>query len=159
MRYMEHLDGVLGLIDREFAEMERNGQFKSKDEIELTSKMMDVVKDAAEYCEKFEEMQNLYSETGYGYGYGQYPMDNYSNNQYSNNGYSYARGRNARRDSMGRYSNEGSYAGGNRSSAGMRQSRADANEEYLNRLRAEAENAPNERVREHMLRMIREMEQ
>ena len=86
-------------------------------------------------------------------------MISYANGGYSNNGYSYARGRNARRDSMGRYSNEGEYNTSNRGNMSMRQSRADANEDYLNRLRMEADNAPDERTREHMLRMIRELEQ
>lgn len=67
MRYMEHLDGVLGLIDHEFGEMERNGKFRNRDDVELVYKMMDVVKDAAEYCEKFMEMDDDYSEEGRAY--------------------------------------------------------------------------------------------
>ena len=137
MRYMEHIDGILSLIDREFADMEQNGKFRSKDDIELVYKMMDIVKDAAEYCEKMGEMD---------YGYSEYNRpDSMRLGRYPYDGNSYARG------GMRGYNYNDGY--------GMRQSRTDPKEDYLNRLRAEANNAPDDRTREHLLRMIHDMEQ
>ena len=142
MRYMEHLDGVLELIDNEFAEMERNGKFKSRDDIELVYKMMDIVKDAAEYCEKYAEMDGGYSEYGY-----PYPV-------YSERG--------AKRDSMGRYSKDNGRYGFNTArytNRGRNYSRGDAKDDYMNQLHELMENAPDERTREHVQRMIHDMEQ
>lgn len=143
MRYLEHLDGLLGLIDREFGEMEQAGKFRGKDDIELAYKMMDIAKDAAEFCEKTCEMNggNGYSEYGRVF------------NPYSMNG---------RNQSMG-YSNTGnyypqpSYTYGNN---GMRQSYGtDSKNDYLNHLRMKAENEPDDRTRDHLMRMIQELEQ
>lgn len=141
MRYMEHIDGVLSLIDREFAEMEQNGKFRSRDEVELAYKMMDIVKDAAEFCEKQAEMDQGYSE--YGYPRHMYPYDN---------GVSYERGRN--RNSMGQYSRDSgmSYY----SNRGY--SRDDAKSGYLSWLKEKEFNAPDEHTRNYIQRMIQEME-
>lgn len=59
--------------------------------------------------------------------------------------YSYARGRNNRRDSMGRYSRE------SRNYSGRR--------EYIDGLHAMADEAPDEKTRQSIKRMIREMDE
>jgi len=62
--------------------------------------------------------------------------------------YSYARGRNNRRDSMGRYSRD--YSRESRNYSGRR--------EYIDGLHAMAADAPDEKTRQSIQRMIREME-
>ena len=76
----------------------------------------------------------------------------YSGNSYGE-GRSYARGRgsNARRDSMGRYSSDGYSRNYSRNYSGK--------DEYIDHMRSMMENAPDERTRQSMQRMIREMEQ
>ena len=148
MRRLEHLDGVLSLIDREFGEMEQNGKFRNKEDVEILYKMMDIAKDAAEICEKQMLMEDGYSEYGY-------PV--YGNSYYDGN--SYARGRYAKRNSMGQYSRDGmgysdglTYRNGGRPSG---YSMIDANTEYLDNLRGMLND---ERTRDYVKRMIHEAE-
>lgn len=136
MRRLEHLDGILSLIDREFGEIEHVGRFRSKDDIENLYKLMDVAKDAAEICEKQMAMDDGYSEYGY-------PA--YSDPYYDGN--SYARGRNVRRNSMGQYSRDGGRPNG--------YSMVDANAEYLENLRGMLND---DKTREYVKRMIHEVE-
>ena len=63
--------------------------------------------------------------------------------------YDYARGRGRRRDSMGRYSSEYS----------RNYSRDGGKEEYMSQLYEMADNAPDDKSRQNIERMIREMEQ
>lgn len=76
--------------------------------------------------------------------------ENYSN-EYGGNSYrydrgnSYARGRNARRDSMGRYSREDGY------------SRAEAESEFREHLEEAMQSAPDEHKRKKIERMLNEM--
>lgn len=146
---MENLSGVVRLVDKEFGEMVQNGKFRSKDDVELVYKMMDIVKDA--YCiwNYESEMEDGYSE------YGNYPYEN-----------SYARGRSMKRNSMGQFtSREGNtgYRGGSSYNnsynygRGKNYSRANAKEEYIDNLREMMDNAPNEQMRNHFQRMIDEM--
>lgn len=151
MRHMEHIDGLLGLIDREFAEMEQNGKFRSRDEVELAYKMMDIVKDASEYCEKEMGLEDDYSEY--------YPMTG----RYSmGNGMNYARG-SMRRNSMGQFSREGSsyrnsYEPTYNSGRSLGYSRTDAKQEYIDQLYKMMDSAPDEQTRQHIQRMIQDME-
>lgn len=145
MRNLEHIDGVLGLIDREFGEMEQAGKFRGKDDIELAYKLMDIAKDAAEFYEKCCEMDANRNNVGYSeYGrvYGSYPMNNMKrmSNGYSNNSMYY--------NDYPRqgYGNSQSYA-------------LDSKQDYLNHLRMKAENEPDDRTRDHLYRMIQEIEQ
>ena len=57
--------------------------------------------------------------------------------------YARGRGRNARRDSMGRYSNEGGYSG--------------AEEDFRMELEELIEDAPNEHIKQKMRELMREM--
>lgn len=72
---MEHLDGILKLVETELGVMEKNGRFRSREEIDTAYKLIDIAKDI-----------QCMEDGDYSYAY-----DDYSN-----------RGR--KRDSMGRYS-------------------------------------------------------
>ena len=157
MYQMKHLDGLLKLVDKEFEEMEQRGKFQNPSEAHVAYEMIDIVKDVHEIWECMDKMDNNYSE--YGYGRYMYPYDD---------GVSYARGTNARRNAMGQYSRErgNSMMGGDydsrasyRGLGGSSYSRGDAKSDYIARLYEMADNAPDERSREHLQKMIREMEQ
>ena len=149
---MEHLDAMLKLADQEFEAVEKNGKFRSREEIESVGHLVDIVKDI--YCIwKYEEDDEPEYSGNYGYAYER--GGNRSNRGGSyNDGMSYARGRrNARRDSMGRYSREDggmSYRGG--------YSRMDK-AEYMDQLRSMMHEAPDEQTRQSVKRMIEQMEQ
>lgn len=148
---MEHLEGILKLADNELEAIVKNGKFRSREEIDSVYKLIDIAKDI--YCiwECEDGGEDGYSERGYS---GNYP-------RYDDGG-SYARGRrgNVRRDSMGRYSRDGgSYRrdGGSYRRDGY--SRADGKEDYIEHLRDMAEEAPDEKTRQEIHRMIEKMEQ
>lgn len=125
---MKHLDGLLRLVDNEFNEMEQNGKFRGRDDVELASKLIDIAKDVHCIWDYEDKMQNM--------------DDNYSYN------YSYARkGNMMNRNSRGQFTNRMGY------------SRNDAKEEYIDQLRELMDGAPDDRTREHIQRMIRDMEQ
>jgi len=93
-----------------------------------------------------------YSEAMDGMSYegsyrGSYARGNQGGNRGGNNRSSYARGRgrNARRDSMGRYSSEGGYSR--------------AGEDMVMELREMMQDAPDERTRQEFQRFIAKMEQ
>lgn len=79
---------------------------------------------------------------------GSYAYRNSYNDGYDN--MSRARGRNAKRDSMGRYSRDDGYS---------RTYSRNGKEDYMSQLRDMMEDAPDERSRQSIQRMIREMEQ
>lgn len=125
---MEHLEGILNLVDRELESIHKQGKFRSREDIDTVYKLIDIAKDIHciwDYMEDEEEDER--------------------------NGYSYARGRrgNVRRDSMGRYSRR--YPMGGYSREGGR-------EEYLDRLHEMMDTAPDEKTRQSIHRMIKEME-
>ena len=130
---MEHLEKLLHIVDSEIGSVAQNGKFRTRDEIDAVYKLIDIAKDVYciwEYEEDEDEDKEEYSRMA---------------------PYSYARGRrgNVKRDSMGRYSRN--YP--------MRYSRADGKEEYVEHLREMAEDAPDEKTRQEIHRMIRTMEQ
>lgn len=148
---MEHLEGIVKIADAEMGSIEKNGKFRSREEIDSVYKLMDIVKDA--YC-IMDMLDGGYSEDGMSYRDGgrMYRDDGY-------NGGSYARGRRyAKRDSMGRYSrNDGTYRGGSYRYDGY--SRNDGKAEYIEHLRDMMEDAPDENTRQEIQRMISKMEQ
>jgi hypothetical protein len=155
---MEHLDKILEMSEAEFGAMAKNGKFKSREEIDSVYKLMDIVKDV--YC--IWDMEEG-SGDDMSYNDGSYRNGPYRNGSYRgsyNDGSSYARGRgrNARRDSMGRYSREGSYRDG-RSYRMDGYSRADGKQEYIENLRDMMEDAPDDQTRQSIQRMIQQMEQ
>lgn len=100
------------------------------------------IKNMDKIIEKYEE------EEGASYGYGSYEgsyRGNRSGRGSYNNGNSYARGRgrNARRDSMGRYSSEGGYS---------------RHGDMVEQLREMMMDAPNDEIRRDYERVINRME-
>ena len=150
---MEHIEGIIRLADEEIGSIERNGKFRSRDEIDSVYKLMDIVKDAMCILEMEEES---YSEAGgrSSRGYSSY----YDGGSMYDGGGSNARGRgrNARRDSMGRYSREGSYRNSSYRNSGYSR---DGKEEFVEELRDMMESAPDDQTRQSIQRMIQQMEQ
>ena len=136
---MEHLEGLLRLADREFAEMEQNGKFRNKEDVEIAYKLIDIVKDVYQVWDCEDKMGDGYSEYGRSY-----PMNM--------NDMSYAR----RRNSMGRFmSNNDDY----RMSRENNYSRTDAKQEYLEYLRNKMNNSSDSLMRDRIQNMIRDVEQ
>jgi len=144
---MEQLEGLLKLIWNEIEAINKNGKFKSREEIDSVYKLVDIAKDTMEIFCMEDDMNGDSYDDGMSYERGR---------RYD--GMSYARGRrNARRDERGRYSRDGymdSYNDG-RSMRGY--SRADSKEDYKNQLRMMMEDAPDENTRQSIKRMIDSM--
>jgi len=144
---MEHFDNLMKLVESEIEAINRNGKFKSREEIDSVYKLVDIAKDIECMNRWEEEMDGESYDDGYGRS-----MRGYDD------GMSYARGRrNARRDERGRYSRDGymdSYNDG-RSMRGY--SRADGKEDYKNQLRMMMEDAPDEQTRQSIKRMLDSM--
>ena len=145
---MEHLDKILEMVEAEFGAMAKNGKFKSREEIDSVYKLMDIAKGINKiWCMEDElggDDDMSYARDGRMYRGGSY--------RYDDGSYARGRGRNAKRDAMGRYSREGSY----RRMDGY--SRADSTEEYIEHLRNMMHDAPDEKTRQGIKRMIDEME-
>lgn len=140
---MEHFDKLMSLVENEIEAINRNGKFKSREEIDSVYKLVDIAKDIECMNRWEEEMDGESYDDGMSYERG--------GRSYRYDGGSYARGRrNTRRDSMGRYSRE-SYRGG---SYGYSR---DGKEEYKEQLRDMMEDAPSEEVRQSIKRMIDNM--
>lgn len=147
---MEHLDGILKITDAELGAIVQNGKYRSREEIDAVYKLMDIAKDV--YCIwDYEEGEG--GEMSYADGMSYRGGNSYRGNSYGNS-YARGRGRNARRDSMGRYSREGnSYRYG-----GRMYSRDDGQEEFVDGLRDMMESAPDDATRQSIQRMIQQME-
>ena len=141
---MKSMEGILKLADNEFTAIAQNGKFRSREEIDSVYKLIDIVKDIHCIWAYEDEEESEYSETGYGGG------------RRYDDGMSYARGRNSRRDSMGRYSRDDGMRGGRSYRDGY--SRGDARSEYIDHLHEMMENAPDENTRQSIKRMIDQME-
>lgn len=153
---MEHLEGILKITDAELGAIETNGKYRSREEIDAVYKLIDIAKDI--YCiwnyEESGEDEMSYADGG-SYRGGSY-RNSYRDGGYNDGGsYARGRGRNAKRDSMGRYSRDGgSYRYG-----GMRgYSRSDDRGEYIDNLREMMETAPDDNTRQSIQRMIQQME-
>ena len=157
---MEHLEGILKIVDNEFAAVEQNGKFRSREEIDSVYKLMDIAKDAFCIWAYEEEMsgEGMSSE-------GSYYRDGRGGNRggsYYEDGGSYyerrGRGRNASRDSRGRY-NEGSYY---RNDGMMRRGsyyRDGGKEEFAEQLREMMQNAPDQQSKQSIQQMLQNMGQ
>ena len=122
---MEHLDEIMRLAEAELEAVAKNGKFRSREEIESVGKLIDIGKD-------IECMWDMEGSDDSG--------------EYSGAYYARGRGRNARRDSMGRYS---------RNSYGYSM---DGKSDYMDQLREMMGSAPDEKTRMSVQKMIREME-
>ena len=141
---MDELYKVVEISEKEIKGITDNGKYRSREEIDSVYKLMDVIKDY--YC--LEDMQGGYSEEG------SYDMSGrrYSRRRSYDGSYegSYGRGRGAKRYADGRYapySNEGSY----------RYSR-DGKEDFVDQLHELMQNAPDEKTRQSIQRMIQQAE-
>ena len=151
------------LLD-ELSEYGRKGELNAK-----TLETVDTLAHATKnLCKIIEDAEMMEGGSSYERG---------GNNYYDGSSYARGRGRNARRDRMGRYSSEESYRGGNYENSydgnsyergGNRRggssrrggySRAEAKEEYIENLRKMMEEAPDEKSRMSIQRMIQTMEQ
>ena len=152
---MEHFDKLMSLVENEIEAINRNGKFKSREEIDSVYKLVDIAKDIECMNRWEEEMDGESYDDGMSYARsyerGGSRRGNYNDGSYDD-GMSYARGRgrNARRDSMGRYSRDyrGSYERG--------YSR-DGKEEYKEQLMDMLDTAPDEQTRQSIQRMIDNM--
>ena len=142
---MDNVEKIMKLADAEFGAIVQNGKFKSREEIDSVYKLMDIVKDGYEVMSCEDEM---YGES-YDDGYGRSMRGSYDG------GMSYARGRrNARRDSMGRYSRDGRSYRGNSYERGYSR---DGKDEYREQLMDMLDTAPDEQTRQSIQRMIDNM--
>jgi len=144
---MEHLDSILKLVDNELEAVSKNGKFRSREEIDSVYKLMDIAKDT--YCiwQYEDDMDGESYDDGMSYERGRTRRGSYDD------GMSYARGRrNAKRDSMGRYSRE-PYRDG-RSYRGYSR---DGKDEYREQLMDMMDTAPDEQTRQSIQRMIDQM--
>jgi len=142
---VENVEKIMKLADAEFGAIVQNGKFKSREEIDSVYKLMDIVKDGYEVMSCEDEM---YGES-YDDGYGRSMRGGYDD------GMSYARGRrNARRDSMGRYSRDGRSYRGNSYERGYSR---DGKDEYKEQLMQLMDDAPDENTRQSIKRMLDSM--
>ena len=159
---MEHLERICEMANKELESVASNGKFKSREDIVSVGELIDMIKDIYEIEEMDGGMEDGYSNDG-----GSYRYDRMYSREGGRSGGSYARGRgrNARRDSMGRYSrdggysNDGSYRGSYRGSSYRGgYSRADEKSDYIESLREMMEDAPDDQTRQSIQRMIQQME-
>lgn len=100
--------------------------------------------------------------------YGEYSEDGYEDGRsYGGNSYARGRGRNARRDSMGRYSSDGRYNDGGyserrgyrRDNRGSMYSMDEAKENITEKLHEVLDEAPNEKIRNAIHRLINQIDE
>lgn len=141
---MEHFDNLMKLVESEIEAINRNGKFKSREEIDSVYKLVDIAKDIECMNRWEEEMDGESYDDGYGRS-----MRGYDD------GMSYARGRRyAKRDSMGRYSRDGRSYRGNSYERGYSR---DGKEEYKEQLMQLMDDAPDENTRQSIKRMLDSM--
>ena len=141
---MEHFDNLMKLVESEIEAINRNGKFKSREEIDSVYKLVDIAKDIECMNRWEEEMDGESYDDGYGRS-----MRGYDD------GMSYARGRRyAKRDSMGRYSRDGRSYRGNSYERGYSR---DGKDEYREQLMDMLDTAPDEQTRQSIQRMIDNM--
>lgn len=156
---MEHLEGLLKIVDSEFSAIENNGKFRSREEIDSVYKLMDIAKDI--YCVwMYEEEMSDDGMSSAGSYYRDGRGGSNRGSYYEDGGYERrGRGRNASRDSRGRY-NEGSYRDGSYRD-GMRRGsyyRDGGKEEFTEQLREMMQNAPNEQARQSIQQMLQQLD-
>lgn len=129
---MKHLDKVLEMVERELGSIAKGGEFRSREDVDVVYKLVDVVKDI--YC-IWKEDDGSYESYGRDGGYN---ADGYGG---------YER---RRRDSMGRFRD-----GGPRTY--RRSYREDGTEEFKEKLREMMEEAPDEQTKKSIERMMQNM--
>lgn len=138
------MHGIYELKEMLCKELEEYGEKGdlSAGSLEIVDKLAHAVKNIDKIIESYEEEE--YSSRSYDGG-------NYNGNMPMRGGsygyggsYARGRGRNARRDSMGRYSSEGGYS---------------RTGEMVDQLRAMMDEAPDDRTRQEIQRLVTKMEQ
>lgn len=157
---MEQFEGILKLVGNELEAMNKNGKFRSREEIDSVYKLIDIAKDIYEvWCmeDDMESGEGGMSSRGYrnGNGYGNYNRGNYYDGGYERRG----RGRNASRDSMGRYNEGASYRDGGMMRRGNYPYRDGGKEEFADQLRDMMQSAPDDQTRQSIQRMLQQIEQ
>ena len=110
---------------------------------EVTTNSLDVIDKLSHAIKNIDKIIDKYEEEEAGsYGYNNYGPSYRDNKSYRGNSYSRGRGRNARRDSMGRYSNEGYSRHG----------------DIVTELKELMMDAPNEQIRNEYQRVISNIE-
>jgi hypothetical protein len=139
MDYLKDLHEMCDILSRELGEanekIRQNGGKLTGSDAEYIDRITHAIKSIKTTIAMIEaEDGGSYADGMQGGSYGMYPHWNY--------GGSYARGRNARRDSMGRYSSRG-YS---------------MDDEMISELRDLMQNAPDERTRKEFERFIQKIE-
>lgn len=138
---MHELYELKEMLMKELEEYGKKGEM-SAGTLDIVDKLSHAIKNLCKIIEDAEE--SGYSMEGGNQSYRQM----YRGRSYENRGggsYARGRGRNARRDSMGRYSREGGYS--------------QAADDMIQDLRELMEDAPDERTRQEFQRFIQKMEQ
>lgn len=110
-------------------------ELKSYNKKEMSSASLEVMEKLSNTIKNLDKIIANYSEDGYSNGYNSYY-------NYGRNSYERGRGAGAKRDSMGRYANDGySY-----------------HDDLIGELKYLMDDAPDEKTRQHFRRFIQEME-
>lgn len=140
---------LMDYICKELEELERKADKDGKlsmAEVEYIDKLAHIKKSLLTSEAMMEDSEYSGSMDG-SYGSRSY-RGNYDRSYYSNGSYAGGRGRNARRDSMGRYSREGgSYDGGY----------SMGNEDFRTEMQELMQAAPNNQIRQKLQRIVSEM--
>lgn len=143
---------VKEMLHKELADIVKKGEL-SAGSLETIDKLLNSIKNACKIT-----MYEEYAEDGYSYADGDMDMSSYA---YARNGR--GRGSQARRDSMGRYSNEDGYSnarGGRRGYSRRGYSYDDGDkEEKVEMLREMMNDVSSEEERRALQKIIRRMEQ
>ena len=140
---------IYELKDKLCEELEEYGKKDlSAGSLDIVDKLAHTIKNLDKIIETYEEEGGDYSGRSYDDGMGGRSYARGGRGGYSREGYAYAspnrgRGSNARRDSRGRYSNEGGYSRAN---------------DMAERLRDIMQDAPNEQTKMEIQRLINKME-
>ena len=154
MDYMHDLKDLLCAELEDYAEKGKKSGKMSMGDLESIHKLTDTVKNILK-IDMLEE-ESGYSEDGHYMGEGRIYGTSYDDGIHREGGYSYARGRYAKRDSMGRYSRDGgvSYRGGQRGGY----SRDDGKEYMMEQLEEMMEQAQKPAEREALKRCMQALE-
>ena len=133
---MNSLDGILKLVDNELNSMANTGKFRSREDVDMVYKLIDIVKDI--HCIWAYEEDEGYSESDGGNSYRGRSYRSYDSGNYNRDG--------RRRNGYSQMSRN-SYRGYSRDSGN-----------YIDDLRTLMDNAPDEQTRQSIQRMIQQME-
>ena len=165
MRYMEDLKDLLCSELEDYAEKGKKSGKMSTADIEVIDTVLNSVKNIYK-IDKYKEETEGYSEDGHYMGEGRIYGTSYDDGMHREGGYSYARGRYAKRDSMGRYSSRGgmsydddmSYARGGRDGNRGGYSREDGKHYMMGELERLMEKASTHTEREALEKCMQALE-